>query len=304
MTVESGPQSSDNEISYQEKWVSTAPAKIYVRDYPGTGPAFVMMHGFPDNMRIFEKVAPFITFAGRKVVLFDFLGFGASDKPGEGYSFEQQVGDLVAVADTLGLDRIVPVAHDAGGPAAVNFALRYPQRTAGVALINSFYANAPTLRFPEFIGLFTIPSLKALSQHFLQNPKLFAELQQFQRDQFCVTLGDAERDEYDEFLAPLIEDNFRRQPGAGPAFAQMTGQALAEIARNDEHLGKLGQLDVPFRLIWGAEDPYLNTGVAENLAGHLRTATTTILDGAGHWPQIDRPADVARALLSDTPHAD
>jgi pimeloyl-ACP methyl ester carboxylesterase len=38
--------------------------------------------------------------------------------------------------------------------------------------------------------------------------------------------------------------------------------------------------------------------VAEDLATHLRTATTTLLAGAGHWPQIDAPAEVAQALLS------
>ena len=56
---------------------------------------------------------------------------------------------------------------------------------------------------------------------------------------------------------------------------------------------------MPFQLIWGAEDPYLNTGVAEDLARHLRAVTTTILRGAGHWPQIDQPDAVALALSSD-----
>jgi pimeloyl-ACP methyl ester carboxylesterase len=257
-----------------------------------------MLHGFPDNLRIFEKVAPLLSSAGRRVVLFDFLGFGASDKPGAGYSFEQQVSDLVAVVDALNLDTVIPVAHDAGGPAAVNFALRFPRRNAAVALLNSFYANAETLRFPEFIGFFAIPSLSALSQHFLRKPELFAELLQFQRGQFRAALADDKRAGYDEFLGPLIDENFRRQPGAGPAFGQMTALLLPEVARNDGHLAELEQLDIPFRLIWGAEDPYLNIGVAEELATHLRTATVTLLDGAGHWPQIDQPTEVAQALLS------
>jgi pimeloyl-ACP methyl ester carboxylesterase len=41
--------------------------------------------------------------------------------------------------------------------------------------------------------------------------------------------------------------------------------------------------------------------VAEDLARHLRAATTTLLAGAGHWPQIDQPDEVARALLSIGP---
>jgi haloalkane dehalogenase len=285
------------QASYRELRVPTACGELYARDYPGSAPAFVMLHGFPDNSLIYEKVAPLLAGAGRRVVLFDFLGFGASGKPGSGYSFNQQVGDLLAVADALALHMIIPVAHDAGGPAAVNFALRYPHRTAEVALLNSFYGSTPALRFPEFIGLFALPDLSALSQHFLQNPALFAELLQFQRGQFRAPLGGNERVGYDEFLGPLIDDNFRRQPGAGPAFAQMTAQLFPEVARNDGHLVELEQLDTPFRLIWGAKDPYLGTAVAEDLMEHLPTATITVLADAGHWPQIDQPDKVARALL-------
>jgi pimeloyl-ACP methyl ester carboxylesterase len=258
-----------------------------------------MLHGFPDNLRIFEPVAPLLARSGRRVVLFDFLGFGESAKPGTGYSFAQQVDDLLAVVDDLALDTVTPVAHDAGGPAAVNFALRHRERTAGVAMLNSFYANAPTLRFPEFIEFYATASLKALSQHLLRNPVLFAEVLQFQRGQFRAALAEDRRSAYDEFLGPLIDENFRRTPGAGEAFGQLTAQLLPEVARNDQHLADLEQLDIPFRLIWGAEDPYLNTGVAQDLAGRLRNVTTTILPGAGHWPQIDQPDQVARALLSD-----
>ena len=50
----------------------------------------------------------------RRVVAVNFLGFGASDKPDAyHYSFAQQVGDLAAVVDELGLATVVPVAHDA-----------------------------------------------------------------------------------------------------------------------------------------------------------------------------------------------
>ena len=82
--------------------------------------------------------------AGRRTVAIDFLGFGSSDKPeGAQYSFPQQLGDVEAVVAALGLDKVVPVGHDAGGPAAVNFALRHPERTAAVVLMNVFYGQPP-----------------------------------------------------------------------------------------------------------------------------------------------------------------
>jgi pimeloyl-ACP methyl ester carboxylesterase len=59
-------------------------------------------------------------------VTFDFLGFGASDKPsGATYSFKQQLGDLEAVVEGLALGKIVPVAHDSSGMATLNYALKH-----------------------------------------------------------------------------------------------------------------------------------------------------------------------------------
>ena len=64
---------------------------LYVRDFPGSGPAFVVLHGFPDNSHIYDDLIPHLVSAGRRTVAMDFLGFGASDKPEDAlYSFERQ----------------------------------------------------------------------------------------------------------------------------------------------------------------------------------------------------------------------
>jgi len=144
---------------------------LYVRDFPGAGPAFVLLHGFPDNAQIYDDLIPHLVSAGRRTIAIDFLGFGASDKPeGAQYSFEQQLGDLESVVEALGLDKIIPVGHDAGGPTAVNFALKHPDRTAPVTLMNAFYGDAPGLRVPELIELFSNKGLKALHSAFPGKP--------------------------------------------------------------------------------------------------------------------------------------
>src|SRR3979490_2269959 len=117
---------SSNSIAFSERYIARGKARIYARDYAGVGPAFVLMHGFPDNLHIYDDLIPYLVASGRRVVAFDFLGFGASDKsPDASYSFKQQLGDLGSVVDALGLDTIVPVAHDSSGPAAINFTLAH-----------------------------------------------------------------------------------------------------------------------------------------------------------------------------------
>ena len=271
---------------------------ILVRDYPGSAPAFVLMHGFPDNLHIYDYLVPYLVAGGRRVVTFDFLGFGASDKlPGSRYSFAQQVGDLHAVVQGLNLGKIVPVAHDSSGPAAVNYAIDYPQHVASITILNSVYGKAPTLKYPELIELFATPGLKALTGAMLQSPEQFAFVLNFQRNKFQANLAEQHKQLYATFLGPLIDGNFRNQPSSAPAFAQMVGQLFDEEARNTLRLPQMEALDVPVQLIWGEADPYLNVGVAQDFQAHLKRPTLHLLP-AGHWVQIDEPEQVAKLMLA------
>ena len=235
--------------AFTEHRVQHAGGRLYVRDFPGSGPAFVLLHGFPDNSHIYDELIPHLAGAGRRSVAFDFLGFGASDKPeGALYSFEQQLGDLEAVVDALGLEKIIPVGHDAGGPAAVNFALRHPTRAAGICLMNAFYGESPGLRVPEFIELFANKNLKALTRHFLANPQQFAWLLDFQRGQWRF-MTDTHKARYKEILVPIVDKNFAQRPSAAPAFGQMTYQLFDEVAANTARLPDFRRSDLPLLLI-------------------------------------------------------
>jgi pimeloyl-ACP methyl ester carboxylesterase len=284
--------------AFTEHRVRRDRGSLYVRDFPGSGPAFAVLHGFPDNSHIYDDVIPHLVSAGRRIVAIDFLGFGASDKPADArYSFEQQLGDLEAVVEALALDKIIPVGHDAGGPAAVNFALRHPERSAAVCLMNAFYGEAPGLRVPEFIELFSNKNLKALTRHFLASPQQFAWLLGFQRDQMQADLTEAQKARYKDFLGPIIDNNFRQQPSAGPAFAQMTHQLNDEVAANTARLLEFRRSAVPLLLIWGKFDPYLHVSVADYMRSQARNAALHVLE-AGHWPQIDASSEVARIMLA------
>src|SRR4030088_2114078 len=168
---------SSNSIACSERYIARGKARSSARDYAGVGPAFVLMHGFPDNLHIYDDLIPYLVASGRRVVAFDFLGFGASGKsPDASYSFKQQLGDLESVVDTLGLDRIVPVAHDSSGPAAINFTLAQPKRVESLCILNSAYDDAFPVRWPEMIELFANESLNPLSVEIAQSPVQFGWL--------------------------------------------------------------------------------------------------------------------------------
>ena len=107
-------------MAYQETFVQRDQHRIYVRDHPGAEPAIILMHGFPDNVHLYDRLSPYLS-PPRRVVLFDFLGWGSSGKPtGYPYTTANQVGDLDAVITQLGLGQVVLVAHDASGPPAID----------------------------------------------------------------------------------------------------------------------------------------------------------------------------------------
>src|SRR5258707_14912319 len=163
---------SSDPIRFSEHRVPRGEGRVYARDYAGSGPAFVLMHGFPDNLRIWDDVIPYLVASGRRVVTFDFLGFGASDKPaGAAYSFKQQLGDLEAIVERLGLGKIVPVAHDSSGFASINYALAHPEGVDSVIMLDSAYAEDSTFLWPEMVMLFATQSLYALAKAVDHSPE-------------------------------------------------------------------------------------------------------------------------------------
>src|SRR5277367_1807280 len=196
--------------------------RIYVRDYKGAGPTFVLMHGFPDNLHIYDDLVPYLIKSGRRVVAFDFLGFGSSDKPvGAAYSFKQQLGDLEAVIEFLGLGKVVLVAHDSSGPAAINFAIDHPEKVASLCILNSAYDDSALNVWPEMIVMFADRNLRALASAWAGSPAQFGWLLTWQAQKFGEGLPPGQKTHFEEFIGPLVADNFIKQPSSGPAFMQM-----------------------------------------------------------------------------------
>lgn len=292
------PNLLHNSPVYSERRVPREKHRIYARDYAGADPAFVLMHGFPDNLGIYDRLAPTLAAAGQRVVVFDFLGYGAPDKPADyPYTAKNLEGDLEAVAEALQLERVIPVAHDASGPTAIDWSLEHQDRVAAVALLNTYYDAAPTLRFPEFINLFSDPGYRALATVLISDPAQFGWLLTFQGRQFLRDAPLEIQELTQKMLVTVVRGQFGATPSSAPAFLSLTRELREKLQANTRRVPDLSGLDHPVSLIWGAGDPYLNIGVADHLKGLFPDADLTVLQ-AGHWPQIDRPNDVAGALLS------
>ena len=94
-------------------------ATLYAREFrpatPNGKPPYLLLHGFPDNLHLYDRRSPRLG-ADRRTIAFDFLGWGQSDKPKDHrYDAASLRRDLEAVIAHFDLERVVLVAHDASG---------------------------------------------------------------------------------------------------------------------------------------------------------------------------------------------
>jgi haloalkane dehalogenase len=273
--------------------------RIHAELTPGNGLPVVLMHGFPDNLHLYDRLLPYL--AGRvPVVRFDFLGWGRSDKPaGYPYTATNQVGDVAAVVDAtsahLRTGRVVLVAHDASGPPAIDWALAHPGRVAGLVLLNTYYHWMPGLRRPPAIALYSTPVLRAAARAVVRRrPDLDRRLYAWQVGGFIRDAG---------VRGPFVAQLYEEFPPARPAFWRLNDDLIGTVLTRRLRVGELRRFPPPVRVVFGARDRYLNPRVARRLAGAFPHSELHLLPDAGHYVQVDDPARVAGLVLSEWHHA-
>ena len=97
---------------------------------------FTCLHGLVDTLDIWKRLAPSLEERGR-VIRIDQRGHGASGAPPGPYSRAQLASDVVGVLDAEGIDQTILVGHSMGGIVAMETALAYPERIAGLVLIGT-----------------------------------------------------------------------------------------------------------------------------------------------------------------------
>jgi pimeloyl-ACP methyl ester carboxylesterase len=111
----------------------------------GEGPPVVLCHGVTATRRYVLHGSKALPRAGYSVFTYDARGHGESDPApaGEGYGYLQLVADLERVVDSqVGKDPFLLGGHSLGAHTAVAYALRHPDRLAGLAVIGPTYRGA------------------------------------------------------------------------------------------------------------------------------------------------------------------
>ncbi|MFN2613196.1 MAG: alpha/beta fold hydrolase [Actinomycetota bacterium] len=104
----------------------------------GSGTPVLLLHGFPDNSRLWRNVIPSLTAAGYRTIAPDMRGFGESDRPGDvaEYRLDKILADVTGILDALGVERAHVVGHDFGAVISWVFAMLQPDRVDHLVAIS------------------------------------------------------------------------------------------------------------------------------------------------------------------------
>ena len=279
------------------RMVEAAGHQVFVRDVPATAdagldPLFVL-HGFPSCSFDFRHVLDALA-ADRRVVLFDFVGFGLSSKPDLRYSLRMQADVAEAVAAAVGLDRVALLTHDMGDSVGGELLARDLEGGLGFAVSERVLTNGSIY--------LDLAHLTVGQQLLLSLPDERFVIPDDPGDNFRAGLGQtfgpehpASADELDAQWELLSHER-------GNTLMARTIRYIED--RRLEERRYTGAIEVhpsPLGVVWGEVDPVAVRAMTDRLREARPDARLITLGDVGHYPMVEAPtefADAVRSLLS------
>jgi pimeloyl-ACP methyl ester carboxylesterase len=235
-----------------------------------------------------DNLAPLLE-QDHRVIRIDLLGMGGSDKPGSGYSIENQAS---AIAESLAKLHVVGatvVGHSLGGSVAVALAEQSPQLASRIVVID----QSPEDGFEH----------ESLGEHLSTWPVIGQAIARLVQ----VAPASVVRGEYDQAFAPgySIASGFDNPDQPVDDLRAMTYTAVKDTIDEEENYVEESPLDqrlealhVPVLVIFGAEDQIYDPQAAVARYRLVPGAETHLIPGAGHSPNVEKPDLVAPLILA------
>jgi len=256
----------------------------YAAGTRGGGEPLVLIHGFPTASHLWQELVPLLP-DGRRVVVFDLLGYGRSDPPRNlSLDMKAHADRLITLLDLLGINRACLIGHDVGGGIAQAVAVKAPHRVSHLCLISSVCFDEWPSREVKMARA-TLPLTRHLPATWL--------------------LGVLKTDLARGFVDPDLADrsieryvrNFATPAGRDLLVAHL--EALDSADTMDVG-ARLGSVPAPTAIVHGAHDPFIAASAARRLQQAIRGSTLEILESARHFLPEESPerlADIITALV-------
>jgi pimeloyl-ACP methyl ester carboxylesterase len=272
--------------------------RIFTVDAPSLGPErhvpLLVLHGFPTSSFDYAAVLDRLR-QGRRVLLFDMLGYGLSAKPDRHYTMALQADVGAAFLADLGLDRIALLSHDMGDTVGGELLARRAEGAWPVEVTQRVVTNGsiyigqahltdgqqmllglPDERLPE--GIPIDASTLTLSLRATFSPATPEVPEGWTEDPVPPAAEQIVHDDGHRILPRLIRYIEERRANE----RRFTGAIEADPA--------------PLHVVWGLDDPIAVASMVDTLVAARPDATAVRLEGVGHYPMVEAPSRFADAV--------
>ena len=258
-----------------EKFIMAGDAALHVCDSEVGDKCVVLLHGYLENMLVWEDFVPLL-YKDVRVVTLDIPGHGISVVNGEIHTMDYLADTIAAALDKIGVEHATIVGHSMGGYVALAFAERYAERLDGLVLLHSTpYADSDEKKKNRQREISLVKSgKKELLAHIAPEAGFAVE----NRNRFRTEIEDLQQTIY------LTED-------AG-IVAVLNG--MIERKAQSEMLHALGK---PILFILGRKDGYIVPESADKMVAEHPEADVVWLENSGHMGFIEESKACAAALL-------
>jgi pimeloyl-ACP methyl ester carboxylesterase len=238
-----------------------------------SGVALVLLPGPTDSWRSYQPVLDRLPPSMRTVAV-SLRGHGDSDKPTTGYRVEDYAVDVVALLDTLGIERAVLGGHSGSCLMARRVALDHPERVAGLML----EASPATLRGHAGLEEFVQSVVSGL-----EDP-IDADVVR------SLVINTSSDDLTPELLDQLIEEVLKVP-------ARVWKQTFAALLDYDD-IADLPRISAPTQLVWGENDSLISREMQDQMVRRIPAAKLVVYSGVGHTPRWENPSRFSRDVAA------
>jgi 3-oxoadipate enol-lactonase len=258
-------------------WADVAGGRLPY-EVAGDGSGVVLAHAGIADMRMWEPQWAALT-ARHRVVRYDLRGFGGADVVDTQFSNR---ADLIAVMDAAGLDRAVLVGCSRAGSIAIDTALEYPDRVAGLAWVCGGISGFE-------------------AEDTAEERAMFEREAPLEAAQDWASIADLD--------VAIWVDGVGRPPGRVPAVAHAVRTMAYEtyvqqkpygdtVVLDPPAIGRLGELRIPVLVLVGELDVSATAQGADLIMAAVPGARRIDLPDVAHLPSLERPEWFTTTLLA------
>jgi pimeloyl-ACP methyl ester carboxylesterase len=231
----------------------------------GSGPSLVLVHGWTGDSSTWDAQVPILAKTFRVITL-DLPGHGKSDQPADGkFSMDLFARAIEAVRAETKVYKLVLAGHSMGTPVVIQYARKYPEHVAALALIDGVVAKS------ENAGVYASLSERMRGAEGLKFRETFI------RNMFTKT-------------PPEMQPGIMKMTQAAPEATAVGAMA----AMGDPAIWKTDPINIPVLAIYAEKSPLANRAVMDQVFPRLEYVE---IPGTDHFLMLEKPAEFNAALM-------